>query len=319
MSTPPAKRFKASPQRTVLLVRHGEGQHQLKKAAAKAVQIDAKLGPALTPLGVQQAQKAAQLLSDVLQRISEETGDASPPLVVSSNLVRAVHTAMLVAPMGAEVVVQPLLRERISFSCDEPSELEALRSWIEAQQNLAEVQLHLYEEALLEFVAGASPSETAHAAYIRDCYAWDLIGEKQNKAKLKERAEAMTAWVESQDAQVIVLVGHACFLNMITGDKDWLDNAEVRCYAVSDGSWSRSGRFVMPKAQLPAVRPPAAWAPGVQVPAVRPFAAWAPGAQVPAVRPLAAWAPGCLGPVAKAATPRPRGSLAMVFGARPPG
>ena len=36
---------------------------------------------------------------------------------------------------------------------------------------------------------------------------------------LQQRAQGFVCWLEDCDADVLILVGHACFLGMITGDK----------------------------------------------------------------------------------------------------
>eukprot|EP00931_Biecheleriopsis_adriatica_P108169 TRINITY_DN82500_c0_g1_i1.p1 TRINITY_DN82500_c0_g1~~TRINITY_DN82500_c0_g1_i1.p1 ORF type:complete len:319 (+),score=73.14 TRINITY_DN82500_c0_g1_i1:38-958(+) len=300
-SEPAAKRLKASPSRTVLVVRHGEGQHQLKKAAAKAARIDSALGPALTEKGIQQGEAAAQRVAEELDAASH--GEGALPLVVTSNLLRAVHTALLVAPLGAEVVVHPGLRERMNDTVDEPSELEALRVWV-AEAGLAEVQLHLYEEALEEATSLDPLAESQHASYVRSCWHSDCLENasggltgKQNKAQLAQRAADFTAWLESQDAEIVVLVGHAVFLGMVTGDKDWLENGEVRSYSLSGGHWQRlSGKCT------PAVK------------AIAPASTWAgSGARIgPAATFARLAAPGAGAP--KATMMRPRGSLGRALG-----
>ncbi|CAE8688392.1 unnamed protein product, partial [Polarella glacialis] len=68
---PLTKRLKAGAQ-TILVVRHGEGQHQLKKAAYAAARIDTALGPALTEKGVQQAEDARAKVAVALSTLSGE-------------------------------------------------------------------------------------------------------------------------------------------------------------------------------------------------------------------------------------------------------
>eukprot|EP00434_Breviolum_minutum_P026897 symbB.v1.2.023777.t1/scaffold2200.1/size85926/4 len=111
----------------VLVVRHGEGLHQIKGYVPKEGDL---LGPDLTDAGKEQAREAKKRIVSELQRLglSEESAD----LIVSSNLLRALHTALLLVPESftSKVVVQPSLRERILDTRDEPSELEHLREWL---------------------------------------------------------------------------------------------------------------------------------------------------------------------------------------------
>jgi len=225
----------------VLVVRHGEGLHQIKGYVPKEGDL---LGPDLTDAGKEQAREAKKRIVSELQRLglSEESAD----LIVSSNLLRALHTALLLVPESftSKVVVQPSLRERILDTRDEPSELEHLREWLMNSKYDEQVDLILYEEELIE--AGSKATDFAmdlHDIYVRSCRSSDLKGDswnaKQNKELLLERAARFTHWLEEHSCQVAIVVGHAVFLGMVTGDKDWFENGEVRSYALDQGYWKR--------------------------------------------------------------------------------
>lgn len=218
-------------QKTVLVIRHGEGQHQLKKAK----NVDKSLGPVLTPKGKLQADEAKQKVAKLLRALQEEQA-----LIVTSNLVRAVETALRVAPADSEVIVQPLVRERIANQHDEPSELDSLSRW--AADQLVEMEdgrrlsLDLYEQEV---------QDSDHAAYIQRCWEEDCVPrvkgsspasgcsgwtDKENKENLQARAHKLVKWLEELPAQLIILVSHGAFIQRVTADKDYMDNCEVRAY-----------------------------------------------------------------------------------------
>jgi len=237
---PASKRAKTTEPKRVLVVRHGEGEHQLRgRYKDWCVSVDPKLGPALTERGVKQAAKAKELIAKELAAAENE----APPLIVSSNLLRALQTALAVAPDGTEVLVQPLLRERYADSFDDPSDLDALRLWLMDNNADERVVLREYEEALLEVLCadpGADMNEL-HPLYLQSCRNDDILsdGVKQNKEALTERAAAFTTWLESQESSVMVIVGHAFFLGIVTNDKEWFENGEVRSYRLQERVWTR--------------------------------------------------------------------------------
>lgn len=237
---PPSKRAKVTEPKRVFVVRHGEGEHQLRgRYKDWCVSVDPKLGPALTQKGVKQAAKAKELIAKELASAEIE----APPLIVSSNLLRALQTALAVAPDGTEVLVQPLLRERYADSFDDPSDLDALRVWLLDNNADERVVLREYEEALLEVLCadpGADMNEL-HPLYLQSCRNDDILadGVKQNKEALSERAAAFTTWLESQESSVMVIVGHAFFLGIVTNDKEWFENGEVRSYLLQERVWTR--------------------------------------------------------------------------------
>lgn len=225
--------------KTVLMVRHGEAQHNVKRK--KRVEFDAELGPALTLLGKTQAEHAARTVATALQTIvAREHGDFEGPMIVASNLFRAVETAYHVGAQANEIVVQPSLRERLAEKCDEPSELDALRRWADGACG-PHLCLDAYEEAVA--LEGGS-----HAAYVEKCWAADCLpradgcgwSDKANKEGLRARASQVTTWLEAQRASIIVVVGHSAFTPRITGDNDYMENCEVRRYSLCNGSWART-------------------------------------------------------------------------------
>lgn len=203
----------------VIVVRHGEAQHNIKNKSWQ--HFDPTLGPLLTELGVQQAVKAREALAS---RISQ------PLLLACSTLLRTVQTAQLLVPTASEIVVQPLLRERCADTCDEPVALPVMRQWADRCCGSTVLRLDLYEQALSE--AGG------HTAYLKANLASDFVGQKDNREGLKARAQQLTNWVQTQTASTIVLVGHAAFLQRLTGDS-WMENGELRHYSVFDGAWSK--------------------------------------------------------------------------------
>ena len=102
----------------MLLVRHGESAWNRRFGPTR---IDPGLpDPGLTPLGEEQASKAAELLAG-----------RGIVRLVASPYRRTLQTAMLIAArLGLPVAVEPLVRERCAFSCDlgsDPAELA--REW----------------------------------------------------------------------------------------------------------------------------------------------------------------------------------------------
>jgi len=231
--------------KTVFVVRHGEAQHQNKKSR-KA--IDALLGPALTALGQEQARVAAHVVQSALSARAAAVqtlrggGEALEPLFVTSNLLRGVETACCVASKDSQVVVQPLLRERIADQNDNPVDFAVLQTWLanHEEEGTPSFCLGLYTDELLS--AGSS-----HEMYIEQCWAEDCVrtgsgqwSGKENKEGILSRAARLTTWLEEQAAPVIVLVGHSCFLAKLTKDT-FMDNGEVRRYLLCGGKWTRAG------------------------------------------------------------------------------
>ncbi|CAJ1421662.1 unnamed protein product [Effrenium voratum] len=251
------------PSKRVLVVRHGEGVHQLKGKAWQAPR-NPKLGPELTKEGLRQARAAGELLAKELAKLAEE--GLSRVLVVTSNLFRALQTALQVAP--AKVVVHPALRERILDERDEPSELNTLREWLVDEEQDHKVQLELYEDELVEAGAMATAvdftTQDLHSVYLQSCRDSDLKDSsaghkaKQNKEMLLKRAAGFTQWLEEFPADVAIVVGHAVLLGMITGDKEWLENGEVRSYHLQEGYWKRLDKVRLAKPKAPPALIPAA-------------------------------------------------------------
>ncbi|CAJ1421663.1 unnamed protein product [Effrenium voratum] len=237
------------PSKRVLVVRHGEGVHQLKGKAWQAPR-NPKLGPELTKEGLRQARAAGELLAKELAKLAEE--GLSRVLVVTSNLFRALQTALQVAP--AKVVVHPALRERILDERDEPSELNTLREWLVDEEQDHKVQLELYEDELVEAGAMATAvdftTQDLHSVYLQSCRDSDLKDSsaghkaKQNKEMLLKRAAGFTQWLEEFPADVAIVVGHAVLLGMITGDKECRERCSnccgpTTCRRATGSGWTR--------------------------------------------------------------------------------
>ncbi len=103
-----------------ILVRHAESAWNRRFGAYR---IDAGIpDPELTPEGVEQARAVA----------AEVAGLGGARRVVSSPYRRALQTASIIADAlgGAAVEVEPLVRERCAFSCDQGSDpAELAREW----------------------------------------------------------------------------------------------------------------------------------------------------------------------------------------------
>lgn len=102
----------------MILLRHGQSEFNLHFTATKR---DPGIpDPALTPLGREQAERAAEALA----------GQALRRVVVSP-YTRALQTAEPIARrLGLPVVVNPIVRERYAFVCDVGTpRTELARSW----------------------------------------------------------------------------------------------------------------------------------------------------------------------------------------------
>eukprot|EP00746_Dinoflagellata_sp_MGD_P158613 gnl/MRDRNA2_/MRDRNA2_86508_c2_seq1.p1 gnl/MRDRNA2_/MRDRNA2_86508_c2~~gnl/MRDRNA2_/MRDRNA2_86508_c2_seq1.p1 ORF type:complete len:301 (+),score=59.94 gnl/MRDRNA2_/MRDRNA2_86508_c2_seq1:70-972(+) len=207
----------------VYVIRHGEGQHQSIEERKK---IKPHLGPALTQSGISQARALRPQLKLLTQ-------DASSTLVVSSNLLRAVQTALVAFPK-TPIVVQPLARERIANELDHPAELRALQQLTQKSGAKAQLDLWHYEYALKR--------EGSHSAYLAGIWADDCIRENgrwansSNEFGLNSRAAELTSWLEAQNVDRIFLVSHGAFLERLTGDT-YMGNCEIRKYSIKDGVW----------------------------------------------------------------------------------
>ena len=101
----------------LLLVRHGQGQHQISDLTGGWSQVP------LTELGYQQASLTGQRLAGLLRAwgvapVSQAEGEAPrPPALLSSDLTRAAQTAQIISEelarvgIGLEPVLRPGLRE----------------------------------------------------------------------------------------------------------------------------------------------------------------------------------------------------------------
>ncbi|CAE7371334.1 unnamed protein product [Symbiodinium natans] len=81
-------------------------------------------------------------------------------------------------------------------------------------------------------------------------YDWSLAakGSRQHNAQrwerlvqIKDRARRLTKLIERRQESSILLVSHGEFLQHLTSDK-YMQNCEVRTYAVCDGKWRRLRR-----------------------------------------------------------------------------
>lgn len=119
---------------------------------------------------------------------------------------------------------------------------------------------------------------------------------------LQERAATFTHWLEEHSCQVAILVGHACFLGMLTGDKEWLENGEVRSYSLQQGYYTRLSKASSKVPRLP--RPAGPAAPSV-APNIGGVSGLIPSPGVGRGIPFPRWSG------VRAPAMRPRGSLAI--------
>ena len=102
----------------MILVRHGEGQWNIHFHTTR---IDAAIpDPALTETGRLQARLAADRLRE-----------HRPARLIASPYRRTLETAVIIADrLGLDIRVDPLVRERCAFSCDQGSPASVLaRQW----------------------------------------------------------------------------------------------------------------------------------------------------------------------------------------------
>ena len=102
----------------MILLRHGQSEFNLHFAVTR--RDPGIIDPRLTPLGVSQAEAAAQqLLGQGIQRI------------IVSPYTRTLQTAgPVAAALGLPIIVEPIVRERFAFACDVGSSRRDLeRDW----------------------------------------------------------------------------------------------------------------------------------------------------------------------------------------------
>ena len=106
----------------MLLVRHGES---VWNVSFGEVRIDSYVpDPVLTPVGIEQANRAADALaSEGVTRL------------IASPYKRTLETATIISKkLGLDIYVEPLVRERCAFGCDQGSPKEELaRLWPELE------------------------------------------------------------------------------------------------------------------------------------------------------------------------------------------
>lgn len=166
----------------MLLIRHAQSEWN---EVFGRTRVDPGLpDPPLTADGVRQAEIAAAELARLGVR-----------RLVSSPYRRALQTAsILAARLGAAIEVEPLVRERCAFSCDQGTEPALLaRDWPEL--DLSQLP-PLWWGGMIE----------SHASLARRC------------AAFRERVRARTDWAE------VAVVSHWGFIRCLTGLE--LANAE---------------------------------------------------------------------------------------------
>lgn len=108
--------------KTILLVRHGQSEHNAHAHHHLGVDLNDKLyiDAPLTALGREQA-----------QAISKDIAQFNPQLIVVSPLTRAVQTGLLASSQlskSVPFVVNKLCAERMAYSCDIGSSVSVLKS-----------------------------------------------------------------------------------------------------------------------------------------------------------------------------------------------
>ena len=215
--------FYMTPSKVVILVRHGEAEHNVDYAYLK------QRNTSLTLLGKQQATSAHRAIQKL-----------APEVVVTSPLLRTLQTTEgMLRGDGASssssraVVVHPDAREKISNNaCNLPIDPDALAALSDGGGAFASYDWTLVREA----VAAAG----GIAAWEQACAAED--------DKLRERCERFTTWLETGlTQQRVCVVSHGEYLRQLPSaaggaaepSESMMDNCEVRIFTLRDGSWTR--------------------------------------------------------------------------------
>ena len=176
--------------RKVLLVRHGEGTHNVRAQRWGGGNPYNTLDPSLTVAGLGQAKELAQ-----------DPRLADPELLVVSPLSRAVETAA--AAFGEQprcrTVLTPLHSERWSALCDQgrsKSELAELHPFVRSWEGFGQMP------------EDWTPTQSSDAEWQRT------------------RVPAFVAWLKEQPESRIVVVGHGAYFAPLLGGKH-LKNCEV--------------------------------------------------------------------------------------------
>eukprot|EP00747_Dinoflagellata_sp_TGD_P196108 gnl/TRDRNA2_/TRDRNA2_65785_c0_seq1.p1 gnl/TRDRNA2_/TRDRNA2_65785_c0~~gnl/TRDRNA2_/TRDRNA2_65785_c0_seq1.p1 ORF type:complete len:273 (+),score=39.28 gnl/TRDRNA2_/TRDRNA2_65785_c0_seq1:62-880(+) len=199
--------------RVLYLVRHGQAAHNLVDQGADAYEKrrDAALAdPALTELGMAQAQTA----SETLQKLLHESGDVKVDVVVSSTLRRALQTAEIAVPDLAS-------GELPSIASDLAVEIQYDDIWNEPRDAAAVAAD--WKKWQIEGGIFASPDGRR------------LL---ESADELVRRSERLWARLTLLEGPVIVLVSHGCLLwflqhrlSIASGEaipQTWFQTAEVR-------------------------------------------------------------------------------------------
>lgn len=205
-------------QKRVHLMRHGEGHHNVWRAAEFAAgrTPHAKRGnadevppnlhdPCLTEVGMAEA-RAAQPL----------TRDLSPQLLVTSPLRRATQTLLLAfgrsVAEGVPVVAHELCRE--AFRGPDPSIYDSRRSRAEIAAEFPQVDVQSFVLPELE-----APGDQQHRRFLGDPIWWlgdsplgSCEGGGLHEAAIVEQAHGFLCWLMSRPEREIGVASHCLFL-----------------------------------------------------------------------------------------------------------
>jgi broad specificity phosphatase PhoE len=213
---PRAPRARATAGKTLILVRHGESEHNVSNVYAYGDGgEDSRLYDA--PLSAQGRAQVAALASHFEREPVE--------LIICSPLARAVQTCVAAFPRGATAPVEmwPIAAEHLTDSCDigsSPAELQAAFPSLRA------------ELGALPSVWWYTDSETSRADPADSRKRYRQFGFMEPEGEFWDRVDEFARMVRARPERRIALFGHSDFLNALLErhlgvEGRWLANAEI--------------------------------------------------------------------------------------------
>lgn len=208
----------------LIVLRHGEAEHNVDERVLKR-------DTSLTEKGQRQARAVHKLVKTL-----------EPEVVVTSPILRALQTTASVmggcsgdSAVCARVVVAPDARGRLASRahlCGLPVDPRSARARRSRRSGVfAEYDWSL---ALADLIAAGSI-----AAWEAGFVSADF---DSGPGSVRRRGERLSSWLEDRPEQTICLVSHGNYLMEVTGDS-YMDNCEVRVYALEAGRWARCEAF----------------------------------------------------------------------------
>lgn len=209
------------PPKTILVVRHGESEHnaQVHRHLGVDENAEAYIDAPLTERGRKQASE-----------IAEDINRFSPEVIVTSPLTRAIETGLLATaalPQSIPFLITPLCAERMAYSCDIGNSVSVLQSrfpkldfslvtpidawwWTKAEDGiLPSARRSLYN--LSRFPPGSTHDGIE---------SYDALAKRINDFRL---------WLLNRPESKIVVFAHGVFLYNFTDDnKGYFRNCEMR-------------------------------------------------------------------------------------------